>query len=435
MTFSPTPSSSPPPPAEPGTSIDDSRRPVRILYHFRSRGTGAEAVHIAGIAGAFQRLGHSVSFESPTGADPFQSKGKSPYQRNHRSAFPGITDLFRGIFFELLEIGYNAVAASRIKKRLRKETVDLIYERHAFFLWQPSALARRRKIPMVIEVNELVGDERVRAQPCLSWLARWSDRIAFRNASLITVVSPHLKRRIVAQGIPEEKILILPNAVDEREYSYPREGKLRHERFDLPTESLLIGFIGWFVPWHQLDRLIRCFASIAPDFPSARLVLVGEGELQKELEQLITSLGICDRVSLPGAVPHTEIPDLLTTIDVCIVPQSNSYRSPIKLFEYMASGRAVIAPRTEPIEMVATDGEDAILFDPDSAEDLTRALRILLDDASLREKLGRAARERVLNHHTWLRNAELVLGSLFDLTADPSPNSNSNSHPTPIQFP
>jgi glycosyltransferase involved in cell wall biosynthesis len=108
-------------------------------------------------------------------------------------------------------------------------------------------------------------------------------------------------------------------------------------------------------------------------------------------------------------------------MDVCVVPQSNPYRSPIKLFEYMATGKAVVAPRTEPIEMVARDGEHAVLFDPDCADDLTGALRRMLGDAPLREQLGRAAREHVLHHHTWQRNAELMLDLLPQpLTRQPS---------------
>ncbi len=400
---------------------DNRSTGLRILYHFRSRGTGAEAVHIAGIAGAFQRMGHEVLFESPTGANPLETRGQSPFKSGRAGWISRLVDLCPGVLFELLEVAYNAVAARRIQHGFGEKKVDLFYERHAFFLWRTSVTARRHGVPMILEVNELVGDERIRAQPVLSGLARWSDRIAFRNATLIAVVSPHLKRRIVAMGVPEEKIVIVPNAVDEPEYASSADGiQVRRQR-GLEADAILIGFVGWFVAWHQLDRLIECFAAVAKEFSTARLILVGDGELEASLRALSASLGIGDRVLFVGTVPHREIPELLAAMDVCVVPQSNPYRSPIKLFEYMATGKAVVAPRTEPIEMVARDGEHAVLFDPDCADDLTGALRRMLGDAPLREQLGRAAREHVLHHHTWQRNAELMLDLLPQpLTRQPS---------------
>src|SRR5205814_6499958 len=118
-----------------------------------------------------------------------------------------------GVFFELLEIAYNFFGWRKIGRELRAAPCDFIYERHAFFLCATALLACKRKIPLVIEVNELVGDQRVRKQPLLSPLVRLADKIAFRRATLITVVSPYLKRRIESYGIDGNKILVLPNAV------------------------------------------------------------------------------------------------------------------------------------------------------------------------------------------------------------------------------
>jgi glycosyltransferase involved in cell wall biosynthesis len=384
-----------------------------VLYHFRSRGTGAEAVHIAGIAGAFQRLGHEVSFESPTGANPMETRGTSPFKGKSRASWVSrLVDHCPAWLFELFELGYNLIAARRIDRWLGSGTIDLFYERHAFFLCRSAVVAHRRGVPTILEVNELVGDERIRSQPWLAWLARWADQVAFRHASLISVVSPHLRRRIVSLGVPDEKVIVIPNAVDPSEYQNGCEPGLIKARHGFDSGDLLLGFVGWFVPWHQLDRLVECFAKVAKEFPRAVLVLVGEGELEVSLRALCASLGLTDRVRFLGAIPHREIPEVLAAMDVCLVPQSNPYRSPIKLFEYLASGKAVIAPRTEPIASVVEDGQHALLFDPASAEELTQVLRRLLADAPLRDRLGRAGREHVLLHHTWQRNAECLLEHL-----------------------
>jgi len=99
-------------------------------------------------------------------------------------------------------------------------------------------------------------------------------------------------------------------------------------------------------------------------------------------------------------------------MDICVVPHSNAFRSPIKLFEYMARGRAIVAPRTEPIKAVVQHGQNGILFTPEQPADLAAQLARLIGDPGERQRLGDAARRSVSEHHTWRRNAEAVLAAL-----------------------
>ncbi|MEI6516684.1 MAG: glycosyltransferase family 4 protein [bacterium] len=385
---------------------------MNILYHFRTRGTGPEAVHISGMASAFERLGHQVVFSSPTGVDPRKTAGASPYHDTGRANI--LTSLSRfcpGIVFELLEIGYNLHAYMRNREIMDHRPFNLIYERHAFFLASTAWLARRRGVPLVVEVNELVGDARVRKQPWLSFVARRLDLYVFRHAAAIVVVSPYLKRRIQALGIPSEKILVLPNAVDAEEYSRQADAGGMKKRLGTEGE-IVVGFVGWFVAWHRLDLLVEVFASLAATRPALRLVLVGEGPLRAELKNQISRLGVADRVIFPGALPHQEIPSAIAAMDVCVVPNSNEYRSPIKLFEYMGQGRLVVAPATEPVKMVVRHGENGLLFAGEDKGSLTEVLIRGVDNPAFRDKVGRQARHDVLAHHTWRDNAISVLDLL-----------------------
>ena len=382
---------------------------MKVLYHFRTRGTGAEGVHIAGIAGALRRLGHEVSFQSPTGVDPTQSKGKSPFGAGKPSLVQRIVGACPGVLFEFLELAYNLSVIRRLGGRLKGEAFDLIYERHAFFLCATSWLARRRGIPLVVEVNELVGDARVRAQPLLSGLARRCDRFVFERARLIIVVSPHLKRRIEAQGIPSERVLVLPNAIERAEYEMAASGAHVRDRVGLPEEACVIGFVGWFVAWHRLDRLIRVFAEVHRQFPRTHLMLVGDGELREELVALAKASGVGEFVHFPGTASHPEIPQWIAAMDIGVVPHSNEFRSPIKIFEYMGQGKAVLAPRTEPIEMVVKDGVNGRLFDTEADADLKTKLLELVAQPEKRSQLGAQARCDVLEKHTWEANAKAVL--------------------------
>jgi len=385
---------------------------MRILYHFRTQGTGAEGVHIAGIANAFAQLGHEVVFHSPTGADPRRSAGENPFAAKKKRGLLGwLAAHAPGFVFELMEVAYSQLAQRRLGALVEKQAFDFIYERHAFFLDAAAHVAHERQLPLVIEVNELAGDERIRATPWLLPFAHRADARTFAQATAIVTVSPYLQRRIAELGVPAEKIHVVPNAVDETMLAAPNRRAEIRSRLGLENTTV-VGFIGWFVPWHRLDRLVAEFAVAAKNDPSLRLLLIGDGPLREPLTQQAAELGITNRLIWPGPVPHAEVAGWLDALDIAVVPHSNEFRSPIKLFEAMARARAVLAPRTEAITSVAADGETAVLFDPEDAAELRARLIQLANDPALRDRLGAAARHIIETRHTWVRNAERVLAAL-----------------------
>jgi glycosyltransferase involved in cell wall biosynthesis len=354
-------------------------------------------------------MGCRVILSSPTGVDPRQSAGATPFAEPKRGTTGLLARLTRRLprgLFEILEFLYNIPAYRRNLRLARTNGARLIYERHAFFLFSTALVASRLRCPLVIEVNELVGDPRIRAQPLFAALARWTDRFVFRRARLILTVSPHLKRRVEEYGIPPERVLVLPNAVSEEELAVPAE--TWPIRDTLPAPAFLLGFTGWLVEWHRLDFVIEALA--APEFASVVLVLIGEGPLQPALEAQARRLGV--RVHFAGALPHDRIPGALRAMDACVVPHSNAYRSPIKLFEFMAQERPILAPATEPIQTVVADGREALLFEPLDIASFRKCLCKILSYSELRHSLGNAARRRVEERHTWEQNARMILAGL-----------------------
>jgi len=388
---------------------------MNILYSFRTRGVGAESVHISGIAHALEALGHHVDFESPTGNDPRKQAGTNPYSSGQKtSLLHRIATHLPGFLFEIAEISYNLHATRNIGRRLKQKKYDLIYERHAFFLTATSKIAQKSNIPYVVEVNELVGDERVRKQPLLTPFAKWCDRQTFQRASRIVVVSPHLKRKIIQDhNIPPEKILIHPNAVEAELLEQEPDPTPFQTKFKF-KEKFNVGFVGWFVQWHRLDLLLQAFSQLVRQQPelAPNLVLIGDGPLKEELLQQAQKLGIQEHLTFTGPIDHTDVPAMIRAMDIAIIPHSNEFRSPIKLFEYMAQARPVIAPATEPISSVTTHYQDALHFPPLDQNALTQQLLLLATDPQLREKLGNNAREKVETHHTWKHNALHLLDEL-----------------------
>jgi glycosyltransferase involved in cell wall biosynthesis len=381
-----------------------------ILYHHRTQGTGAEGVHIAYIIKGFHDLGFDVHVVSPNDVDPAKTAGSNPYTKKGGLKSKLFTTLSRSLpqfFFEALEIGYNLIAYLKLNRMISHRNIRFIYERSAFFLFAGAYLAKKYKIPYVVEVNEVAGEERVRKQFLVN-LAKSMERYIFTRADAIIVVSDFLREKIRERGINGTKIYVMPNGVDTELFNSAKVHNHLRNQWGIDKHQVVLGFIGWFVPWHNLELLVQAFSPIAKN-KSAALVLIGDGVLKERLQQLARNLGVTNQVILPGAVPYEQVPECIAMMDICVIPGSNEYRSPIKLFEYMAMGKPVVAPRLRPIQDVIQDGQEGVLFSPDDREVLKHSLELLIDHREKRKIMGQNARNKVLAKHTWRKNAEQIV--------------------------
>ena len=158
--------------------------------------------------------------------------------------------------------------------------------------------------------------------------------------------------------------------------------------------------------------MIEAFAIVAAQTPGARLLIVGNGPERAVLEALVSARGLREAVHFTGAVYHADVPALLSRIDVAVAPYPplpHFYFSPLKIYEYMAAGLAVIASRSGQIPQLLEDGLSGLLYRPGDAGELAAALERLRRDPELRRRLGRAARAKVLRGYTWDRVARRIL--------------------------
>ena len=172
---------------------------------------------------------------------------------------------------------------------------------------------------------------------------------------------------------------------------------------------MVLGFTGFVRDWHGMDQVIRWMATAeAPR--EARLLFVGDGPVRADLETLARELGLQDRVRFTGVVARDAVPAYVAAFDVALQPAVVPYASPLKLFEYLALGKAVVAPNQPNIAEVLVDGDNALLFDPKLPGALQAALARLSGDAALRDKLGQGARATIHRMDlTWLGNARRVV--------------------------
>ena len=115
-------------------------------------------------------------------------------------------------------------------------------------------------------------------------------------------------------------------------------------------------------------------------------------------------------MTFAGQVSHDAVPTMLAAMDVAVLPADHRrHASPMKLLEYMAMGRAIVAPRIANIEEILTEGSDSLLFEPDNVDDLAACISRLLADPTLRQSLGTAARRKVESGLTWDANAQRIV--------------------------
>lgn len=389
---------------------------MHILYHHRTAGDRVEAVHIMGMVRALRAMGHTVEICSPPGCDPEHkaqtpaaASGVKPVEGTLRSRLKAFARRAPNALFEMAEIAYNARSLYDMLRRKRRRKPDMILERTTSNSVAPTWLGRRWGIPVVQEVNVTTRVGRLRPlvlRRTTSALERWM----VKNTTVFVTVSEEFKRMLAADGFPAEKIVVCQNAIEPEEFDPARITPVARPAG--MEQAFIVGYVGAFVPWHGLDLLIESARAIAPQYPQVRWLLVGDGVERPKVERLLGEYGLRDRFWLAGAVKHPLVPAHVCAMDVAVMPHSNTFGSPMKLFEYMAMARAVVMPDVPAIAEVVRPEENGLLFRTGDASAITAALRRLIEDEALRRRLGARARQDALTRHTWRHNAEAVMARI-----------------------
>ena len=369
---------------------------MRILYSHRIQSRDGQSVHVEELIGALRQLGHEVLVVGPGFYDKADFGGESGLVSMIRSRLPRAVG-------ELAELAYNLPAYWRLRMACRRFQPDLIYERYNLYHLAGTLLARRTGVALFLEVNAPLADERSQHGGLgLPRLAHRLERFVWRSADRVLAVTSVLKDVIAANGVPSARIEVVPNGIEPTRFANLPEP----ERGD---DTVVLGFVGFVRDWHGLDAVISAMAADRSG-PLIRLEVVGDGPALASLQQQAAALGIADRVHFTGLVGHEAIPEMVAGFDIALQPRVVAYASPLKLFEYMAAGKAIVAPDQPNIREVLSDGETALLFDAAEAGAMWRAISRLAADATLRGTLGAGARAAIgRRDYTWRGNAERII--------------------------
>jgi glycosyltransferase involved in cell wall biosynthesis len=348
------------------------------------RGLGHDVVIVAPHAGARGEMGETVGWVSKV-----------------KSCLPGA-------FYELLELAYSLLAYYRLARAVRSFRPDILYERYNLFMLAGVLIRKRFGLPMLLEINAPLADERDRfGGLALKKLARWSEDTVWRNADFVLPVTKVLGDYVARRGVERSRVKVIPNGINVAHFTGVPDQDTVKARLGLQG-TLVLGFTGFVRDWHGVDRVIRWLASEqAPQ--NARLLIVGDGPARAALTQLASELNLGERVIFTGVLPRARIPAHVACFDLALQPAVVDYASPLKLFEYLALGKAIVAPAQANILEILVDGENSLLFDPDTADALERALTRLCHDDVLRSVIAAGAAATIRRRGlTWRDNATRV---------------------------
>ncbi len=227
----------------------------------------------------------------------------------------------------------------------------------------------------------------------LRWLFKWS----ILRTQGVAMVGQQVHERFTRDGyVPPRKAMTLLNAVPVEDFGItPERRASARQALGLSDDEVVVGCVGRLVELKNHLGLIRQWPAVLSAHPKARLVLIGEGPLRKQIEQLISELDLGDRVLLAGI--RSDVSRLLPGLDVFALPSFTEGVS-IALLEACATGLPALASRVGGNVEVIQEGVTGRLFDVQDASALRAALLDLVGSATLRESLGRQARQWVQEH-------------------------------------
>ena len=307
-----------------------------------------------GLITALKELGHEVIIVGP-----------AAMEREEFGAEAGLVGVLKRwlprFAYELMEFAYAFFAYVRLWHAARVCHPDCLYERYNLYLPSGVWLKQQLNIPMLLEVNAPILDER-RQHSGLSLiqLARWCEERTWRGADFVLPVTHVLASRIRQAGVPKSKIRVIANGINRGSLEKVATREEAKRSLGL-AGKLVIGFTGFMREWHGLERVLRSVSFTSND---RHLLLVGDGPARPQLEQLILELGLESKVTITGVIGREQVLDYIAAFDIALQPGVVPYASPLKLFEYMALGSAIVAPASANIQEILTHGKNGLSFLP-----------------------------------------------------------------------
>ncbi len=375
-----------------------------ISFH----GTSGASAHVRNVVEQLEERGHSVELVSRVSrSHEVESEHSSELSRG------ALRSVASALLPRVIKAGFRDWRTRRGNRRLVQKNsellqqADLIYERDAFQSFGTQRVASRIDTPWVLECNGFFWEEESPLPTPVS-----PDRYRRRHvekweaADQLIVVSESFKTNVVQEGVAPEKISVIHNGVNLEPYREVSSSRVEAFRKEWGLNgSMVVGFLGHMLPWHRIDLFVDAIGALRKSGYNVQGLLVGGGRWKK-YRTYADQEGLAEQIVFSGPVPPGDVPEAVAAMDVCTAPGVLEPGSPVKLFDYGAAGKPVVATNASSVTEIITDEENGLLFNQGSLESLLGEIVRFLENEELRYQLGSAIRAKVEKEHTWEKVGE-----------------------------
>lgn len=295
----------------------------------------------------------------------------------------------------------------------KKNPPDIIYERN-FTCKTGVLLSKILGIPLIVEINGLVDEEAQMQGEKKSWLRRSAGktmrRILFRQANRIVAVAQGIKDNLVkSYSINHEAIEVIPNGANINLFR-PMDQEIAKAELGLAQQYKYVCFVGNLAPWQGVEYIIEAAPIVIEAAPEIRFLIVGDGMNYKQLQDLVRENHLENYFLFTGRISYDAVPKYINASNICISPKKiiTSGYSPLKLYEYMACAKPIIATRTYGFEILEFYNA-GILVDSSNPSDISNAIIKLICDDEMGKNMGRNGRKLVIEKYSWNSTAMSVI--------------------------
>jgi glycosyltransferase involved in cell wall biosynthesis len=401
---------------------------MRILYlhqYFMTR-AGVGGTRSYEFARRFVARGHEVTMVTAgPGTDGRRRARRRPVDGIDVVEVPaGYADYMRGtaLSYPRRVLGFLQFALAATVAALRLPPPDVVYATSPPLTMALPAIAasKRHRVPLVFEVRDLWPEAPIQMgalrNPVAQWIAKRVERLVYRSASHVIALSPGMREGVVAAGVPEERVTLVPNASDLELFSPDLDGREFRDRLGL-GDRFVCTYFGTMGEANDLTQVIEAAALMRERGENdVVFVLHGDGKRRKELEELARRRGV-DNVVFSDPIPDkSSVARLAAASDACMTIYKDlpvlATCSPNKLFDTFAAGRAAIVNTPGWLQDLVEQNEAGLYARAGDAEDLADKVASLRDHPDTVRLYGHNARQLAEREFDRDQLAERALGVL-----------------------
>jgi len=286
------------------------------------------------------------------------------------------------------------------------EGVSMIWEQHDLFSGSGRKIADKYKVPLIkyVHAPQVWESKKWGVQRPIwgKWL-EWIEAKNLKKANLVACVSQEVAEKLIKMGVSPHKVMVSPMAVDPSLFEPKPESQELKELIGI-KDKFVIGWTGSFRSFHGLDLLVDAFELAYNKNKVIHLLLVGDGLERPKIEKLVQDKGLTQAVTFIGRKKFKEIPAYVSIFDIAIVSARNAkgfHYSPLKLREYMAAGKATLAPNAGEIPVVFRNDEHLILYNVGDIGDMAEKIFLLSTNLEKRNIIAQNGKSYILKLGTW----------------------------------